>query len=79
VAHSLYGKVMAWNILQAARAVAKKRIKEEKAGKKAWLSIHAVIKIFWQAWTENMLRISSAVGTMFNPRHARPSMGCCHA
>ncbi len=79
VTHSIYGKVMGWNILQAARAKAKRRIKAAKAGKKPSQSIWVAITTHWPRWRETVLSIHRAVRGVFKLHHAGPGLRPCYS
>jgi hypothetical protein len=74
VTHSTYGKVMGWNILQAARATAKKRVQAAKAAKKPRQIIWAAVKRLWPSWKEAVLSISSAMDGVLKPHWAGPCL-----
>jgi hypothetical protein len=69
VDHSIYGKVMGWNILQAARAIAKAGRTARKAAQKAHRALEMAIQRMRAALRPLMLAITSISQGAQSPRH----------
>lgn len=75
VAHSTYGKVMGWNILQAARAIAQAGRKARKEAREVCAALETIMEAFVAAITTLWLCITSTLHHAGSPRHHAPAYG----